>query len=65
MPEQRWTIHVCPDCGEHITESEWSAERGAYWGHYHDPPEGWEGEDPWVDAVPITVVPSGEKNPQK
>lgn len=53
-----YTIHVCPSCGEHIEEREWSAGRGSYYGHYHDPPPDWpEGEDPWFDAVAIEVVP--------
>jgi hypothetical protein len=53
-----YTIYVCPDCGEHITESDYDPSVGRIWGHYHDPPEGWpEGEDPWIDAVALEVAP--------
>lgn len=56
-PKRRYVIHVCPECGEQVENREWDAERGAYYGHYHDPPAGWPGgEDPWVDAIEVEVV---------
>lgn len=52
-----YTIHICPDCGEHIVDSDYDPKIGQVWGHYHDAPEGWEGpEDPWIEAVAIKVV---------
>lgn len=52
--DRTYTIHVCPECGEQITESDYDPE---HWGHYHDPPADWpEVEDPWFDAVEVTVV---------
>lgn len=62
-----YTIHVCPECGEHCTESGYDAKRGYVYGHYHDPPEGWHSEDgssggdPWFDAVEVQVVPTSEE----
>lgn len=59
-----YIIWICPDCGEQITESEYSPERGRYYGHYHDRPKDWEqAEDPWFDAVSREVVPVQEAWP--
>ena len=54
-----YTIYVCPDCGEHITDTSYDPEVGEEWGHYHDPPDDHpEGlPDPWIEAVEIEVVP--------
>jgi hypothetical protein len=54
--ERVYVVHRCPECFEQITESEYDPEKGRIWGHYHDPPDGWEGpEDPWFDAERIEV----------
>lgn len=52
-----YVIYRCPQCLEQIMESSYTSEHGRVWGHYHDPPEGWEGpEDPWFDAERIEVT---------
>lgn len=48
MSEQRYTIHVCPKCGEQIIEP----KLGNGWGHRHD--------DHWVDATAVAIVPADQ-----
>lgn len=56
-------VHVCPGCGEQITESVYTSERGTFYGHYHDPPEDWpHNEDPWFDAIAAGVVLESERD---
>lgn len=57
-PVKKLTVYLCPECGEQITQSDYDTARGRIWGHYHDPPDDWEGpEDPWFDAVETPVAP--------
>jgi hypothetical protein len=52
-----YEVWVCPECGEQILEPDSDFVRGKFYGHYHDPPEGWIGpEDPWFDAVKIRAI---------
>lgn len=52
-----YEVWVCPECGMQILEPESDFVRGKFYGHYHEPPEGWVGpEDPWFDAVKIRAV---------
>jgi hypothetical protein len=51
-PLTAFTARVCPDCGEQIHEP----DDAGRWGHYHEPPVGWnDAEDPWFGAVPVSV----------
>lgn len=34
-----YTIWICPECREHITDFYYDPAKGTVYGHYHDPPD--------------------------
>jgi len=65
MPEPiQLVAHICPDCGQQITNRERAPSRGHYYGHYHERPADWpHDEDPWVDAVEVACFREEDVRP--
>lgn len=62
---ESWKIWVCEECGELLESDDRpdSYELSVARGHYHDPPEGHEGEDPWFGGIEIEVARVSTHNP--